>query len=938
MRLLVAKEFGFAEAPDSPDVSFRRSTSTTGRRAGHLEWNGNGRLHILHRKDSGDDAELWITQQVADNVSGRSSQRLKIPYVLVCINIPKPEPLDYEAILLEIDESDPESESSPQARVAKALKYQHSRIQARDIGREALCVWYRDDILALLHTQPEIRRLYVGFIAPDDALTHVEAAIGEPTVRDTAALVRSHTALELLSDQWVRLGQAGAEGDHQKLSLGPVAVDLEAETESANPEQTVRSARYIIERGDHLLRPSQRKGTGLRNIAVIGGPGQGKSTLGQLVCQAYRAALLGDDVEELLPAATRSVLRALHGDLRTAGLPLPRVRRWPIRVALHDFANHIAGGGDSSLLRYLALKVGRRLSGTLTDWHLEQWLGTWPWILVLDGLDEVASPDRREEVLTSVAEFLFHVRRMDADHLVLATTRPQGYRGEFHEGDFEPLRLVRLSPDSARQYAVRLAHARHRDDPDMRESVVERFVEASRQPNTARLMASPLQVTIMALLVEKRARMPQNRFELFDAYYSTIYAREIDKPGETGQLLSQYRGHIDWLHQHVGLVLQSRAPAGGELDSLMPESELRERSYARLLEETEEPTLANRLASELLKAATDRLVLLVSPEADHIGFEVRSLQEFMAAKALISGPEADILPRLQSLAADESWHNTWLLAAAGIFTHRPHLRDALLLSLRAADMQDSVAMALLPGARLAVDLVDDDLAAPHPRHHRLLVAHAADILQRPPRPTLRICADILGQAAARSSTSREILEQAVRKAISARDVRLVTGLRFLTYWALHPHRMIATQAEKLLDKSLDALRPDERAAVSLMTIRSKVPVPGLAEPVPTYGESRPLADVLAETLQRHLSAGQMPAELHLRHVLHLQICGVDLRSLNAAEPRPAYSPGLAEALAEAIDELPLSSWHLAMGLSDWLHAMVTMRSGNPEAPLVEGIS
>ncbi|MGW4378257.1 NACHT domain-containing protein [Kitasatospora sp. NPDC004531] len=811
-------------------------------------------------------------------------------------------------------------------------------------GLRGLRIRRQQDIRAALHARPGLRRLFAGFLAPLDPPARTEEFFDGPELRKAAGLVHAHTAAELLRDQWVRLGQAGAEGDRQRLSLGTVAIDLDAViyeiTETASPgrariEQTVvRSARHVIERGDRVLRPSTRPGeAGLLDVALIGGPGQGKSTLGQLVCQAYRVALLGTGDAAHLPSTTRALLASLHDDLRAADIPVPRVRRWPIRIALHDFANHLATGGDRSILRYLAQRIGPLLTGALDAELLEQWLAYWPWLLVLDGLDEVASPEVREEVVLAIEEFLLHVGRLDADRLILATSRPQGYRGEFHVGDFEQLRLTPLDAEAARHYAQRLADARHADDPEMREAVVARFGEAAQQPNTARLMNTPLQVTIMSLLVERRTRMPQNRFELFEAYYSTIYAREVDKPGESGRLLAEHKGHIDWMHQYVGLTLQSRAGQAESLDSVMPEGELRERSRARMVEETDDLALATDLAPKLFNAATERLVLLVAPEAGLVGFEVRSLQEFMAAKALISGPEADILPRLQQLTGQPGWHHTWLLAAAGIFTQRPHLRDGLLTVLRAADTDDRVAMTLRPGTDLAAALVEDDLARAHPRHHRLLLDHACEVLAGPTGPNFRAVADTLVRAAEQSTGAAEIVLRAVTRAIRSPEVSLVGGLLVLRRW-IHDDSELGPALAGLLDRTLQALDAAARAAVFARSADgASFGAFGIEslQHFPVVGR-----ESLAELLFAH---GRPPSELAEDVPIdRVRVLGAELRTLSATPP-PLFSASAEEltVVAEAVDAQPLACWPLASQLLLWLAESAHLsRGGRP--PRVQGVN
>src|SRR6185437_3731436 len=128
-------------------------------------------------------------------------------------------------------------------------------------------------------------------------------------------------------------------------------------------------------------------------------------------------------------------------------------------------------------------------------------LEEWPWLVVLDSLDEVADQKARDEILQHVTEFQDMAAEHDADLLLVATTRPQGYADEFDPSCFEYLTLRPLEQSEAVHYADRLAAARHADDPDKHEEVVERVRSAVREERTSRLMRSPLQVTIMSLLL-----------------------------------------------------------------------------------------------------------------------------------------------------------------------------------------------------------------------------------------------------------------------------------------------------------------------------------------------------------------------------------------------------------------------------------------------------
>ncbi|MFJ6140460.1 NACHT domain-containing protein [Kitasatospora sp. NPDC092286] len=712
----------------------------------------------------------------------------------------------------------------------------------RGIRLTGWAVWHHDEICRFLDMYPGIRQSLGGFVVPGDVLAHhLMDRQKVDRESDLTELMRAQVAAGLVADRWVQLGQAGAGPDRGKIGLGPVAVDLRADRVGiVDGDRTVLAAGHVIGRGDAPLRPSVRTTGEARHVLLVGGPGQGKSTLGQLICQAYRVALLDGD-DDLLPAPACEVLQSLRQDLARIGLPVPRTRRWPLRIALRDYAEALLRDARLGLLEFLVRQL-KQHSPDVTEAVLVRSLRAVPWILVLDGLDEVAPRRTRETVMDRVLEFLVMACSLDADLLVVGTTRPQGYNGEFHQGDFETLELRELTREESLHYAGGLARVRHHDDPDMYDTVVKRIESAASDQDTVRLMRSPLQVTIMSLLVEKRARMPQNRYELFDAYYQTIYDREAGKPGPTGRLLAENRLHVDWLHQHVGLVLQSRVAVTEPGESLtLPEAELQVRVRRRLLEETCDPDRSRSLATELIEAATDRLVLLVAPQPGVVGFEVTSLQEYCAARALLFGPDAEIVPRLGDLATDQTWRDAWLLAVAGLFTHRQHLRADLITALRELDARDQVTMALRPGACLALDLLDEDLARQHPRHHNLLAQHAAELIGGPAGFTssFRNVSRSLAKAAARSEQARLYLENAARIALVGRGVHTIFAFRTVALWA-HLTGPLRPVARSLLSEAVLRMAPEQLAAARTLVARELpwLSLPGLSGYTPSGADGR----------------------------------------------------------------------------------------------------
>ena len=90
----------------------------------------------------------------------------------------------------------------------------------------------------------------------------------------------------------------------------------------------------------------------------------------------------------------------------------------------------------------------------------------------------------------------------DADLLVLATTRPQGYSEEFDPSLYRHIPLAPLSAKNALRYGSLLATARHPGQVTRIEELSASLKRATTNPATVRLMESPLQVTIMLALIE----------------------------------------------------------------------------------------------------------------------------------------------------------------------------------------------------------------------------------------------------------------------------------------------------------------------------------------------------------------------------------------------------------------------------------------------------
>jgi hypothetical protein len=677
--------------------------------------------------------------------------------------------------------------------------------------------WDYSQLRALLDNNPSVRQTYLEQIVVGDFLSELELLLPKKAA-ETGRALAVRAAQELTSKQWVRIGDAGY-GDGSKLPLSAIGIDLPAtrrrDENGLSVSEPEPVGRHVIEVANAVGRPGSE---GPRGLVIVGGPGQGKSTLAQLVAHVYRVEFLeSTNPITLAPRADEAVI-SMRDRLREVGFPAPKRKRYPIVIDLAKFGAYLSSGVEAkSLLGFMSLDI---ISGgkSVDPGDLLLWLKSWPCCLILDGLDEVPSTRARSKVIQSISEFVVEASSEDVDLFVLATTRPQGYRGEFDEAlHTETFELSFFDEAQALSYAEALISARGGDDPDLNERVTERLIYAVHQRLTQRLMTTPLQVTIMTALAERAVDLPTTRFELFDAYYRTIYDREVGKADEF-RSLRKLRSHIDYLHEQAGLLLQKKAESATGSDALLSQTEVTRLLIKRLEESGFEDERSKATTAELLKLAAERLVLLVSPEARSFGFEVRSIQEYMAARALTEGTDQAVLERLRTILPSSYWRNVWLLAAGRIFERKEHLVNQVLEGLEQVDRETPDSELTLPGADLAIDLYLDGVAAEFPALRTALLKQGLTRLRDTSGGMsgnmVQLVSLVQDEGATFETTFEEMLEST--SALSSSN----DATRFLSQYR-HMRDGVGLLAQRVLSRGRAYIKPELRDARSRALILAR---------------------------------------------------------------------------------------------------------------------
>ena len=598
-------------------------------------------------------------------------------------------------------------------------------------------VWDYADLCTRIDTNKSVRHTYGAWILPGDILAALLDHTNEEERRLSNALT-THAARSFLDDAGLSLRQAGSVAD-QPLSLADVFTDVPADPVrwDATRHYFVRASESldkaavtasIVRMADDATRDSASLvHEPVRRMVLVGGPGQGKSTVTQYLAQLYRAAFLrGSEVAS--SPDLHGAMNQLDSNAESRQIAVPAGRRWPVRVILSDFADALARQETPSLLEYIAAVVSRKSPVALTAENMLSWLRMHPWLLLVDGLDEVPVSSNRAEVLQALRDFYLEADNAQSDLVCIATTRPQGYNDEFSPERYAHLALRHLDRAQALEYAKVLVEARSGVGSSASERTLTRLQRSSEDESTSRLFSSPLQVAILTVIVEKLGQVPSDRWRLFSQYYDVMTNREREKGGALADLLLRHESDVNAIHRKIAFELQGRNAEVGEASATISREAFELIIAERLREQEHSDEDVDRLAAQFMALTTERLVFLAALTSETIGFEIRSLQEFMAGEHIVSLPEAEVIPTLASVASTPYWRNAVLFAAGKILIEREPLKSELLRLCAELDLESEVSQITKPGADLALDILLDGSPNSQPRYSKPLAERSATLL------------------------------------------------------------------------------------------------------------------------------------------------------------------------------------------------------------------
>lgn len=640
-------------------------------------------------------------------------------------------------------------------------------------------VWDRHQINPLLTVHRGVRNAFPAFLTVGDVFEGMSTSPDWMSLKDVQPALRQQSRAALTGEGQIYFDEAGRAGGGG-LPIHKVAIDLPVTLADGRRTSTVK---YVLERAERMLKPRVTTFSGPRHLVLTGAPGNGKTTLSRFILQVFRAALLAEATD--LSTNQRATINGVVGGLLRMGCAMPRNRRWAVRIDLADYAEQGGLDHESTLLRWIAEKVSARATARISPANLQTWMTRWPSLLILDGLDEVTEPLLRNRLLSQVTEFVDEAEAQDLDCLVLLTTRPVGYTENISPTHFEQIDMDYMSLQEASRYGELVSTVRLHEDPERLELLIRRFRTAVADESLKNLLRTPLQVLILTVIVENAGTLPPDRYSLFWEYFETILKRERSKAGTTRFLLNEHSQHIQRLHERVGLRLQALSEAADRSYAVLSEAELKHEIWIVLNEAGFQPAGKDSvLLDKVFLAATQRLVLIAPRGNEGYGFDVRSLQELMAARCLTTGPNASIDRRLRLIAPGPHWRNVLLFAAGRIFSEpQPHQHQALVELLENLDENASQRLGrIIPLApRLALEIVDDGMLRSFPRWRSRLMQTGFKVLESPLADDPPVLARMLVRFADLGHDERLMLSDALNRAaahspVGAQTVSFLRGM------------------------------------------------------------------------------------------------------------------------------------------------------------------
>ncbi len=315
---------------------------------------------------------------------------------------------------------------------------------------------------------------------------------------------------------------------------------------------------------------------------------------------------------------------------------------FPIWLRISELDSHIARSGpdaafDPSCMPQFLASQGWGLS---EDFFAAR-LAEESTVLMLDGLDEAASDQRRLAMVKMIL-----AAALQFDCRIVVTTRPGVHEGRATLTGFGLATIDELDEDGIAGFLMQWCRWLKRGDETAAQAYYKDLHPAVSVPGIRYLARNPLMLTSLAVLHFRRNRLPQQRVKLYEQILDWLAEQTVDKhPEYNKDVLLERLGKLALAMQEWkdGLKLRLGIDDAAALLTAKNEALAPMRSF-------------------LEKAQVDSGI--VTLRGGELVFWHRSFQEYLAARTLAELPDASLSIRARKILYSEPGREVLPLVAA----------------------------------------------------------------------------------------------------------------------------------------------------------------------------------------------------------------------------------------------------------------------------------
>ena len=448
-------------------------------------------------------------------------------------------------------------------------------------------------------------------------------------------------------------------GNQCYLALDQVYVALDTLTQVKLSD----AEKKAIEKADRFIDQDTRPLTALeasannRRLVILGDPGSGKTTF--LNHLALRLLLVG------MAQETCDTLTGWSGD---------ETDIVPVHVVLRDFASWIKDADETAEAQWLWKFIEHRMDRqrlTAVIPVIEKALEKGRAIVLMDGLDEIPTKEKRRFVRDAVAAFAERYGKCR----FIVTCRTLSYQNpawRLNEADFPDFELAPLDKNKIDAFIHawyqdlrRLQVLKDDQDADRQSS---RLQEAVRRPDLWKLAPNPLLLTVMALVHTHKGRLPDARALLYEETVDILLWRweqvkmagDKSKPRLQTLLLEAGRADVDLKKVLWQLAYDAHGQTHQAEDETL--ADIKEWDLSKGLAGLH-PSGSKDWATQVIETIKMRAGLLIEREPEVYSFPHRTFQEYLAGAHLSS--QSDFAKKAVGLIESGNFWREVVLLAVG---------------------------------------------------------------------------------------------------------------------------------------------------------------------------------------------------------------------------------------------------------------------------------